>query len=60
MEDWKKKTLFLGGLLGLIGGVICAQIMIKNADENEQQVHLDVRQGAKLGMAVYQAVKNLS
>ncbi len=57
--DWKKKTLLIGAGIGLITGIAASWLMIRHAEQNNEEVKLDRQQAAKIGMTVYQVLKKI-
>lgn len=57
--DWKKKTRIVGAIIGIATGIIVAQVMISNAEEKNETVQLNAKNGAKIGMAVLNMAKQL-
>lgn len=58
--DWKKKTYLIAGIVGMVAGLMVARMRIQNAEENNEQLKLDAKEGARIGMVVIDAVKRIA
>lgn len=52
MENWKTKTIVIGGLIGAAAGVIAALLLIQRAEETQQVPRLTAGDGVKVGVGV--------
>ncbi|MFZ6018276.1 MAG: hypothetical protein ACOYXO_01600 [Chloroflexota bacterium] len=52
MENWKTKTIVIGGLIGAAAGVIAALLLIQRAEETQQAPRLTAGDGVKVGLGV--------
>jgi hypothetical protein len=50
--DWKKKTLLIGGLVGLATGIVAAVMLIQRAEQQQSTPKLSAGEGVKLGLGV--------
>lgn len=55
--DWKKKTLLIYTIGGLICGVFAGLITINNAVSRKKELDLSLKDGARLGMAAMEVVR---
>lgn len=51
-NDWKMKTMLIGGALGLFAGLTAAYIIIQNAENVEDRPQLKAGDGVKVGLGV--------
>lgn len=54
------KTLFVGGLLGLLSGLLAAYLLIQKSQDNEQNLSLNAGDGVKVGLGVLGVLKLIS
>ena len=40
LENWKTKTLLIGGVVGLLSGLFAAFLLIQRSDQNQQKPEL--------------------
>jgi len=52
MDNWKTKTIVIGGLLGAAAGIIAALLLIQRAEETQQMPRLTAGDGVKVGVGV--------
>jgi len=52
MENWKTKTIVIGGLIGAAAGIIAALLLIQRAEETPQMPRFTAGDGVKVGVAV--------
>ena len=57
--NWKTKTLLYYSLGGLLIGIAAGVITINNAVEKKSEVDLSLKNGAKMGIAVLNAVQKI-
>ena len=51
-NDWKRRTLLAGALLGAITGAGAAYILIRRAEEQGEPLRIGAGDGVRLGMGV--------
>jgi len=51
-NSWKRKTLILGGVIGLLTGLAAAYILVQRAEKDETTRGLSAGEGVKLGLGV--------
>lgn len=51
-DNWKTKTLIIGGVVGVIAGLIAAYIFIQRAEVEESRPKLTAGEGVKVGLGV--------
>ncbi len=55
--SWKVKTMLIYGLGGLILGILAGMITVNKAVDEEKEPEFSVKKGAKVGLAVIDALK---
>ncbi len=60
MENWKTKTILIGGVLGALAGVIAAVMLIQRSEENHQSPKLTAGDGVKVGLGVLGVLRLIS
>lgn len=55
--DWKKKTVILYALGGLIIGIAAGIMTVKNAEDENKEVEYSLKNGLKVGLAAINAVR---
>jgi hypothetical protein len=51
-ENWKMRTLMVGGLIGLLAGVGAAYLLVQRAERQQSKVNMGTGEGIKLGLLV--------
>lgn len=51
-ENWKTKTLLIGGIVGLLSGLFAAYLLIQRASQNQQKPELKAKDGVKVGLGL--------
>lgn len=51
-DNWKTKTLIIGGVVGIIAGLVAAYILIQRAEAEESRPKLSAGEGVKVGLGV--------
>lgn len=51
-ENWKTKTLLIGGIVGLLSGLFAAFLLIQRSDQNQQKPELKAKDGVKVGLGL--------
>ena len=59
-QNWKRNTLLVGGIIGAVVGVIAANMLVKEAEENENETALTPTRGLKLGMLVLGLLRQIT
>jgi hypothetical protein len=49
-NSWKRRALFLGGLLGALTGVGVAYFLVRRAEEQAQEISIGPGEGVRLGL----------
>ena len=57
--NWKNKVFLFYAIGGLLLGVVAGLITINNAVDNDKEVELDLKTGAKVGVAALQNIKKI-
>ena len=55
-QNWKRKTLIYGGLIGLVSGLLSAFFRIKRAEENHKTIRFSSKDTLKLGSSVFDLI----
>ncbi len=56
-DNWKIKTLIIGGVAGLLTGLLAAYLLIQRAEQEEAQPKLSAGEGVKVGVGVLGLLK---
>jgi len=56
-DNWKMKTLIIGGVAGLLTGLLAAYLLIQRAEQEEAQPKLSAGEGVKVGVGVLGLLK---
>jgi len=56
-DNWKMKTLIIGGLAGLLTGLLAAYLLIQRAEQEEETPKLSAGEGVKVGVGVLGLLK---
>jgi hypothetical protein len=59
-DQWKMKTLIIGGLVGLAAGLLGAYILVQSADKAEEHPQLSTGDGVKVGLGVLGVLRLVS
>lgn len=59
-NNWKTKTLLIGGVIGAVIGVIGALVLVQQADKAQSRPQLTAGDGVKVGLGVLAVLKLLS
>ncbi|MCJ7624957.1 MAG: hypothetical protein MUO76_15760 [Anaerolineaceae bacterium] len=59
-NDWKTKTLLIGGITGLVTGLFAAYILIQQSEKQEKIPKLNPGEGVKLGLGVLTLLRLIS
>jgi len=51
-NQWKTKTLILGALIGAIAGAASAYLLVKRAEQDDQQPKLSPGEGIQMGLGI--------
>jgi hypothetical protein len=60
LENWKTKTMIIGGVLGLVSGLFAAFLLIQRSDQKQQKPQLNAKDGVKVGMGLLGVLKLIS
>ncbi len=56
-QNWKNKTLIIGGIVGLLSGVFAAYLLIQRNSENIETPKISAGDGVKVGLGVLGVMK---
>lgn len=59
-NDWKTKTLLIGGLTGLITGLFAAYILIQQSEKQNKKPRLNAGEGVRLGLGMLTLLRLIS
>ncbi|GAP05871.1 hypothetical protein ATHL_00712 [Anaerolinea thermolimosa] len=59
-NNWKTKTLLIGGVIGAVIGVIGALVLVQQADKAQSRPKLTAGDGVKVGLGVLAVLKLLA
>jgi hypothetical protein len=59
-NDWKTKTLLIGGITGLVTGLFAAFILIQQSEKRAKKPQLSPGEGVKLGLGVLTLLRLIS
>ena len=57
--DWKKKTLLIYILGGLICGILAGIMTVRNAEQNKKELDITLKDGAKIGLTTLESQKKV-
>jgi hypothetical protein len=60
MENWKTKTIVIGGVIGAVAGVVAALLLIQRAEETQQAPRLTAGDGVKVGVGILGLLRLIS
>lgn len=59
-SEWKRRTLIIGGIIGAVVGVVAANMLVKEAEENENENALTPARGLRLGMLILGLLRQIT
>ncbi len=59
-DSWKMKALIIGGVVGLVAGLIAAQIYIQRAEMSQAKPKLTAGEGVKVGIGILGVLRMIS
>ena len=59
-ENWKSKTMLIGGFIGLFVGLFAAFLLVQRAEKNQTRPELQAGDGVKVGLGVLGVLKLIS
>jgi hypothetical protein len=59
-ENWKVKTLIIGGLIGAASGLLAAYILINRAENEQIRPRLTAGDGVKVGIGLLGLLRLIS
>jgi len=59
-ESSKSKTLFVGGLIGLLSGLLAAYLLLQRSEQNEKHPSISPGDGIKVGLGILGVLKLIS
>ena len=60
LEDWKVKTLVIGGVVGMLTGLLAAYLLIQRAEQESTQPRLSAGEGVKVGVGILGVLKTIA
>lgn len=58
--NWKSITFLVGGTIGLLSGLAAAYLIVKQREENGQELKLASSDGAKIGLGIVSLLRMIS
>lgn len=58
--DWRRRTLVIGGIIGLLTGLGAAYMIVQRSDDKEQPPEINVGDGVRLGLLLLGLVRQVS
>jgi hypothetical protein len=52
MNNWKTKTFVIAIIVGAVSGALAGYVLVRRAEENDQQPRLKAGDGVKVGLGV--------
>ena len=59
-ENWKPKTLAIGGVIGLVAGLAAAYLFIQRAERESRTPEINAKEGVKLGLLVFGLLREIA
>lgn len=59
-DNWKQKTLVIGGVVGLLAGLVAAYIFIQRAEQEHGRPKITAGEGVKVGLGVLTVLRTIS
>ena len=59
-NNQRQTALLIGAVIGAVIGVLAANLLVKEAEENNQELALTPARGMKLGMATLNFLRNIT
>lgn len=59
-ENWKTKTLVLGGIIGAAVGLGAAYLLIQRAEKEQGKLQMNAGEGIKLGLLVLGLLRQIA
>jgi gas vesicle protein len=57
---WRRNALIVGGVIGAVVGVVAASLLVREAEENENQEALTAGKGFQIGMLVLGLLRQIT
>jgi hypothetical protein len=59
-DNWKVKTLVIGGIAGMLTGLLAAYLLIQRSEQEESAPKLTAGEGVRVGVGVLGLLKMIS
>jgi hypothetical protein len=59
-DNWKMKTLILGGVIGAVAGLMAAYVLISRAENEQTRPQLTAGDGVKVGIGLLGLLRLIS
>lgn len=59
-EQWKKKVILIGGVVGLLTGLVAAYMLVQRAEKAGEKPLLSSGEGVKLGLLVFGLLRQVT
>ncbi len=60
MDNWKTKTIIIGGVVGLVAGIVAAIIFVQRAEQAVDKPKLTAGDGVKVGLGLLGLLRMIS
>jgi hypothetical protein len=59
-ENWRTRTLIMGGVIGTITGLMMAVLLVRRAEQQGERPKLGTNEGMKIGMALLGLLRQIA
>ncbi|MEJ2563345.1 MAG: hypothetical protein P8Z42_11740 [Anaerolineales bacterium] len=59
-ENWRTRTLIMGGVIGTITGLMMAVLLVRRAEQQGERPKLGTSEGMKIGMALLGLLRQIA
>jgi gas vesicle protein len=59
-SNWKRNALIFGAVIGAVVGVVAANMLVKEAEENDNESALTPAKGMQLGMLILGLLRQIT
>ncbi len=60
MDDWRRKTLALGAIVGALTGLGAAYLLVQQAEKRNIRPEISAGQGVKLGLLLLGVIRQIA
>ncbi|MEK6223179.1 MAG: hypothetical protein N2D54_13115 [Chloroflexota bacterium] len=58
--NWKRNSILVGGIIGAVIGVSAARMLVREAEENENEKALTTGKGLQIGMLILGLLRQIT